>query len=855
MHTYKKFIQALSLCGLVLLSSCSLPAREGRGDFFVSVQNGKFYQGEQEYRFVGTNFWYGAILASEGRGGNRERLTKELDLMQSVGIDNIRVLVGGDGDGEMDYQIKPTLQTRAGIYNDTILAGLDYLMAELERRDMKAVLYLNNAWEWSGGFGKYLEWAGEGPAVTPRDWSAFQKYHSEFSKNQKAMELAANHTRFIVSRTNTITGKPYSESTALMAWELANEPRCFASDAKTKECFVQWIEAQAKLIKSIDPNHLVTTGSEGKNGCEGDIELFERIHAIPEIDYACIHIWPFNWAWLGTYVATIGEAIEVNGPESVVNSVERACKNTEEYIEEAYAKMHPLGKPIVLEEFGYPRDNYAIEAGSPTTGRDAYFSHVFNIIRESGKIAGCNFWSWGGLADVKHGNWQMWDDYTGDPAQEEQGLNSVFASDSSTMKMIKEVSLAPICCTLVANDSDWVWYGDEAFKVELQVSNLTNKIQDIDSISLKVFSDRGDLVHAWTKYAADIKFPETLSWAGDHFPLEPGFYHIKVEVNGQNVVHNITEVYGNQMPIDFFCIGYEPEKIISEPDPQPDFKQFWDDARAELANTQINAQVIELKDQKGEKRAFNAIIQGLDGAPVQVYYTLPKQKEKGKIFPVHIINMGYSSKPWPLDLTDNGWIDVIVSSRGQGSNDDKNPYGKWIQYGLENPQKYYYRGAYLDCPRAIDYLCTLPEVDQNNIFLEGGSQGGAYSMACAALDHRVRAVACYITFMSDFPDYFKIAAWPGNEIIGRQQELGISDEELYRNLSYFDIKNLAPWIECPVYMAVGLQDITCPTHTNFAGYNQVKTEKQYHIYRNYGHHVDYSHWTPTMYEWYNKHKK
>lgn len=407
---------------------------------FVTVRDGHFYIGDKEYRYVGTNFWYGAILASQGQGGNRERLAKELDLMQEIGINNIRVLVGGDGEGDLDYQIKPTLQTAPGVYNDTILQGLDYLMAELEKRDMKAVLYLNNAWEWSGGFGIYLKWAGAGTPASPKDWDAYQAYHKNFTQNAKAVEMAANHTKFIVSRVNTVTGKPYSGSPALMAWELANEPRAFANDSITETCFAQWIQDQAKLIKSLDPNHLVTTGSEGKNGCEGDLKLFEKIHSFPEIDYACIHVWPFNWAWLGKYVATRNEAIETNGKESVITQVDNACQNTKDYIEEAYALMQPLGKPMVLEEFGYPRDNYEIQAGSPTTGRDTYYSYVFRIIRDSGKIAGCNFWSWGGLAQVKHDNWQRWDDYTGDPAQEEQGLNSVFACDTTTMNIIKEIA-------------------------------------------------------------------------------------------------------------------------------------------------------------------------------------------------------------------------------------------------------------------------------------------------------------------------------------------------------------------------------------------------------------------------------
>ena len=102
--------------------------------------------------------------------------------------------------------------------------------------------------------------------------------------------------------------------------------------------------------------------------------------------------------------------------------------------------MSAAGRPIVLEEFGYPRDRFVFTPGSPTQGRDAYYRYVFSIIRDSGMIAGCNFWGWGGRANVKHVIWQPYDDYVCDPAQEEQGLNSVFACDTTTLRMIKELN-------------------------------------------------------------------------------------------------------------------------------------------------------------------------------------------------------------------------------------------------------------------------------------------------------------------------------------------------------------------------------------------------------------------------------
>ena len=91
----------------------------------ITVENGQFMRNGEPYYFVGTNFWYGAILGSEGEGGNRERLHKELDFMKAHGIDNLRILVGGEGENGLLGKIEPNLQPLPGEYNDEVLAGLD----------------------------------------------------------------------------------------------------------------------------------------------------------------------------------------------------------------------------------------------------------------------------------------------------------------------------------------------------------------------------------------------------------------------------------------------------------------------------------------------------------------------------------------------------------------------------------------------------------------------------------------------------------------------------------------------------------------------------------------------------------
>lgn len=391
---------------------------------FVYSEDGRLMLDGKPYTFIGTNFWYGPLLGAEG--GNRERLSAELDLLQSLGIDNLRVLAGADGSRSIPSHIEPALQTAPGVYNDSVMAGLDYFLAELEKRGMKAVVYLNNAWEWSGGYTTYLEWAGEEEAPLPlRDgYPAYMEYASRFPRNKKAKEMAAEHVKNIVGRTNRFTGKPYKDSPAIMSWQIANEPRAF-SDSSKKD-FAEWIQSTARLIKEIDPNHLVSTGSEGKHGCEQDLDLWTEIHSYPEIDYANIHIWPYNWGWAKA--------------ENVESYLETAKKHSNDYINLHVKAIEKANKPIVIEEFGYPRDKMGIAKGSATTGRDGYFEMMFAIPAENRSVAGLNFWSWGGLAEPVHRSWQPGDDYTGDPAQEDQGLNSVFATDKSTLDIIKKAT-------------------------------------------------------------------------------------------------------------------------------------------------------------------------------------------------------------------------------------------------------------------------------------------------------------------------------------------------------------------------------------------------------------------------------
>lgn len=421
------------LTAFVLLAGCKTSTNSS----FIKVQNGQFIRDGKPYYFIGTNYWYGAILGSKGSYGDRERLIKELDFMKEHGINNLRIQAGAEGPDDEPFRVTPSLQISPGQYNDEILDGLDFLIAEMGKRGQHAILFLNNSWDWSGGYAQYLNWNGHGqipyPMVKPNTWQQFMSFSGGFLNCDECKQQFFNHVRYMLNRTNQYTGVKYVDDNTIMTWEIGNEPRAFSNE--NIPALEKYIKETAALIKSIDKNHLVTTGTEGQHGCEESLQVFERIHALPDIDYLTMHIWPKNWGWLNI--------------KDIPGTIALSIDSTNKYMNDHFAVARRLGKPIVLEEFGLPRDIHGYKPEEKTTCRDRYYANAFEQIvahcRTNDVLAGCNFWSFAGEGRPSHEFWVKGDDYLGDPPNEEQGLNSVFSTDS-TFSIIKRFNDELIQC-------------------------------------------------------------------------------------------------------------------------------------------------------------------------------------------------------------------------------------------------------------------------------------------------------------------------------------------------------------------------------------------------------------------------
>jgi cephalosporin-C deacetylase-like acetyl esterase len=312
--------------------------------------------------------------------------------------------------------------------------------------------------------------------------------------------------------------------------------------------------------------------------------------------------------------------------------------------------------------------------------------------------------------------------------------------------------------------------------------------------------------------------------------LYPGFFEFSCQFKA-----------GEDSKSYVFRMACEPEKIVSPTDRPADFEDYWNRARRELKAVAPQFKMILMDSLCTPQRDVYLVeMRSLGNILVRGWYNRPAREGK---YPAILRVQGYSSNQ--SHVYSNPENDLAIFSlniRGHGNSCDHiNPgFPGYLINNIEDPEMYIYRGAYMDCIRAVDFLFSRPEVDTSRVVVEGGSQGGALAFATAALDtERIFLCAPFIPFLSDFRDYFTIARWPGNEFSTYlATRSNVSWDEIYHTLSYIDIKNLSPWIKAPVFMGVGLMDITCPPHINFAAYNNLTVRREYKIYPWSGHRID-----------------
>ncbi len=280
-----------------------------------------------------------------------------------------------------------------------------------------------------------------------------------------------------------------------------------------------------------------------------------------------------------------------------------------------------------------------------------------------------------------------------------------------------------------------------------------------------------------------------------------------------------------------------------------DIDEYWDRAISEMKEVDPQVELIPAKFQVPFAECYDLYFTGVKGARVHAKYIRPKNSiEK---HPAIVQFHGYSGNcgDWQdkLSYVAMGYSIAAMDCRGQGGLSEDvggvkgNTYKGHIIRGLDGcADNLLFRHIFLDTAQLAGIVMSMPEVDEDRVGALGGSQGGALTLACAALEPRIKKLAPFYPFLCDYKrvwemDLAKDAYLELRDYFRQFDPRHEREDEVFMKLGYIDLQNIVKRIQGEVFMNVGLMDTICPPSTQFAAYNKITSKKSVDIYPDYGH--------------------
>jgi len=329
---------------------------------FVRTQGTRFVIDGKPFRFVGAN------IALMYRDEDRARMPETLAQASRSGIKVVRVWASGEGGTNdvgpladfADWPRTHPFRWTPDSWNEEALVHLDRVIAEAGRNRLYVQLCLANWWRDTGGITQYLRWAGIADAADDKyPFGINPERAMLFYTNDDTRRMYRDHINKIVTRRNSVTGILYRDDPTIFGWELINEGQAVTSRWGERRA---WVAEMSNLVRSLDPNHIITSGVWGYRSAAERREWLAD-HQLPNIDYCDVHNYP-----------NPDRDVAINSPADL-----------RDFVDNRMAAAITVNKPLVMGEFGMGPEGF--NGFSQTEWYRAFFES--NI---RGGSAGAMFW-------------------------------------------------------------------------------------------------------------------------------------------------------------------------------------------------------------------------------------------------------------------------------------------------------------------------------------------------------------------------------------------------------------------------------------------------------------------------------
>lgn len=400
-----------------------------------------------------------------------------------------------------------------------------------------------------------------------------------------------------------------------------------------------------------------------------------------------------------------------------------------------------------------------------------------------------------------------------------------------TASMLAQIHGNEIRVMVSPDHSDWVYQLKEKCTFTIRIYKAQNLLPDV-----KVDYELGPEWYPTEKKSGILLKNGKLTVSGSM--NTPGFLRCKIKA-----------YVGDRTYDGMATAAYAPEAIQAHAVNPDDFESFWKETLKEARQIPL-ASTMELLPERCTETvnvyqvSFQDIRQGS-----RTFGILCMPKIPGK-YPALLRLPGAGVRPYQGDVETaaKGAITLEIGIHGipvtmRQSIYDALAYGALYSYQYQNydsRDNSYYKRVFVGTLRAVDFITSLSQYDGKTLGVTGSSQGGALSMATAALDKRVTFYAAIHPAMCDHRAHLQKVAggWPHYFYYfpnPTQQQI--------QTVDYYDMVNFARLINVPGWFSWGYNDDVCPPTSTYAAYNSIIAPKELHPYLETGHY-----WYQEQYE-------
>lgn len=384
--------------------------------------------------------------------------------------------------------------------------------------------------------------------------------------------------------------------------------------------------------------------------------------------------------------------------------------------------------------------------------------------------------------------------------------------------VIAQPSVQIVKISVSPDSPDWKYKTGQNVKFNIRVTENNIPLKDV-SINYELSYD---MMPAFENKEIFLKNGETTVQGGTM--KQPGFLRCIVKVN-----------YNGKKYSGLATAGFEPENIKPTVTCPTDFKNFWNSAIEANSKIPLSPKMTILPESCTDLvNVYHVSFQNYAYGS-RIYGILSVPKGDGK-YPAILIVPGAGVRGYRGDVqrAEKGVITLEIGIHGIPVTMDNQVYESLVNAALknyffnnwDNKDNIYYKRVYLGCIKSVDFIFGLEEFDGKNIIVQGGSQGGALALVTAALDSRIKGLACFYPALSDLTGYLhgRAGGWP--HLFRNSTDSKAVLEEKVKTAGYYDAVNFARQIKVPGFYSFGFNDMVCPPTSVCSAVNSIDAPKE-----------------------------